>query len=88
MGDFLQNFGTNEQELKLVEELASRNWKIATEADKDTAIGFEHNGMFISNIFMDESARFPLTLEEAVKTYGYENVSKFYYGLLKASKTE
>ncbi len=40
-------------------------------------IYFEHNAMAITNPWIDESARFPLTDVQAVETYGLANVINF-----------
>ena len=57
--------------------------KIQTYCDFNTnaesTIGFEseETGQWVYNIFLDESARFDLSLEQAVNTWGKENVKNF-----------
>ena len=81
MNKFLKDFGTTEDELELAQGLSEANQRLA-ETEQGTRVGFEYKGQFISNIFLDETGRFELTLEEAVAKYGRENVSKFYYDVL------
>lgn len=45
--------------------------------DDNPSVYFEHNGMAITNPWIDESARFPLDDIGAVKEYGLENVIDF-----------
>jgi aspartate carbamoyltransferase catalytic subunit len=44
----------------------------------ESNICFEYQGQDITNPFIDESARFPLTDEQAVKKYGEENIRSFF----------
>lgn len=45
--------------------------------DEDGLVGFEHNGQFIVNPWIDPSARFALTTEDAISTYGKSNILHF-----------
>lgn len=45
--------------------------------DTDSPIGFEFDGMWITNIFLDSSGRFEYSLVDAIKEYGIENIQKF-----------
>ena len=40
-------------------------------------IGFDHNGIYITNPWYDETYRFELCDEEAVATYGLSNIKLF-----------
>ena len=44
----------------------------------ESDICFEYKGQDITNPFIDESARFPLTDEQAVEKYGEENIRNFF----------
>lgn len=47
------------------------------DVDDEDNIGFEYKGQFIVNIFIDTSARFPYDLDDAISTYGENNVRDF-----------
>lgn len=80
--DILKIFNTTEDELKLAKALSKVNQYLANETEQGTKVGFEYNGQFISNIFLDETEHTELTFEEAVSKYGTENVRKFYHDVL------
>lgn len=40
-------------------------------------IGFDYEGVFITNPFMDDSYRIEYDLKESIEVYGRENVEKF-----------
>ena len=80
MNNYLQKFGTTEKKLELVKTLCNANQRLVEETG--TGVGFEYGGQFISNIFMDETGRFELTLTEAIDKYGMQNVAEFYHNVL------
>lgn len=45
--------------------------------DEESLVGFEHNGQYIVNPWIDPSARFDLTTKEAISTYGKPNFLYF-----------
>lgn len=49
----------------------------AETADPEDRLNFEFQGVFIVNPWMDPTARFPLTTEQAIATYGLENIRKY-----------
>lgn len=51
---------------------------------KGDYVSFEFNGQDIINPFIDPSARFPLTFEEAQKCYGKQNMVDFLEGVAVA----
>ncbi len=65
---------TNEL-LNKIKEFAYIN--MDAENAKTTTVYFDHNGMAITNPWIDESARFPLSDIQAVETYGLANVMDF-----------
>ena len=68
------NIFTNE-ELKLVKELAYKNWE-----NEETEIGFDFNDQWITNPFIESSGRFEFeNLDAMCNYYGKENV----FALLK-----
>lgn len=55
----------------MIKQFAERQWEIFNETgDCEDLIGFEFEGQFIVNPWMDPTGRFELTTEEAVKLYG------------------
>lgn len=59
--------------LKAIKEFAYLNY----DTNRNPLVSFEYNGMSITNPWIDESARFPLTDAQAVETYGLTNVIDF-----------
>lgn len=60
-------------EINTAKELAYANWN-----NEDTEIGFEYNGQWITNPFVDSSARLELVNYEAMcEYYGRDNVEGF-----------
>lgn len=57
-----------------IRNLAEENFNLG---NYETNIGFEFEGSWIINPWIDDSGRFPLTDEEAIKLYGRENFEKF-----------
>ena len=54
---------------------------------KETDIGFEFQGQWITNPFMDVTGRIELTvLDDMHKMYGQENVNSFLIDILRESK--
>ena len=54
----------------------------STLADVESEVGFDWNGQWIVDIFMDTTRRFDKTLAQAVDYYGFENVRKFCFDAL------
>lgn len=62
----------SDKEISKARELSYANW------ENNGDIGFEYNGRFITNPFIDESGRFEFTNFEAVcDHYGKDNVIPF-----------
>lgn len=59
--------------LDAIREFAYLNCNVS----ESPLVSFEHNGMAITNPWIDESARFPLSDAQAVETYGLENIIDF-----------
>ena len=53
--------------------------------DPDSDVAFEFNDMSITNPFLDPTGRFELSLAEAIKTYGLDNVKQFCKAVLSVS---
>lgn len=60
--------------LEIAKKVAEENFN---NGNYDTEIGFEFNGMWIINPWIDESGRFELNDEEAINTYGKDNIEEF-----------
>lgn len=43
----------------------------------NTDVGFEHQGIWVTNPWMEETGRFELTDEDPVRTYGEDNVNRY-----------
>ena len=65
-----------EKDFEIVKAFAYENLEMQAEGVEDL-VGFEFNGIYIVNPWVDETGRFDLTDEEAVETYGLDNVVKF-----------
>lgn len=76
--EILEKMNITEKELERITTWTEENW------DDESEIGFdfEESGQWITNIFIDTSARFPKTLEESVAIYGFENVNDFCHKVL------
>lgn len=55
-------------------KIAEKNF---IDGNGDTDIGFEFEGQWIIDPWMDSTGRFELSLESAKETYGVENVRNF-----------
>ena len=65
-------------DIKKIREFSEDQWiRYNKTGNNDDMIGFEYNYTFIINPFIDESGRFELSDEEAIKHYGVENIKKF-----------
>jgi len=71
------------KEIAKVKAIAEKNFIDSSEIGDEGMVSFEFNGMCIINPWMDESGRFDLTDEEAIKTYGLENVLNFIINTLR-----
>ena len=60
--------------LDVIKEYAFKQWE---DIDNENNIGFEFEGMFIVNPFMDPTGRFELTIDEADKLYGKLNMDDY-----------
>ena len=70
-GNALSKLGISQQDWKIIKEWCDNY-------DPDSSVGFEsRNGQWITNPFLDETGRFDLTIDEAIKTYGLDNVKNF-----------
>ena len=71
-GNALSKLGITQEEFDIV-----KKW--CDNYDPDSSVGFEAGeyGLWVTNPFLDETGRFDLTIDEAIKTYGLENVKKF-----------
>ena len=62
----------------VVDDLLHKNWEKAVEDTSNAEyLSFEYEGMTISNPLVDETGRFPLTLEQSIEKYGEQNVMTF-----------
>lgn len=66
---------------KQVDEV--RNFAEHNFDDPESDIGFEYNGQWITNPFVDPSGRFPLSYSEAIRKYGRVNIDNFIRDALK-----
>lgn len=68
----LNILGISQEEFDIVNEWCDNY-------DPDSSVGFEvgEHGLWVTNPFLDETGRFDLTIDEAIETYGLENVKKF-----------
>ena len=72
-----------DNQLYAVQAIAEKQWS----EEKEDAVGFEHNGQWITNPWIDPSGRFVQTSYMAVGRYGKENFTQFckdvveHYGL-------
>ena len=73
---------TNEQ-IERVKALAEMNYIDSSEIGNENMTGFEFNGIKIINPWIDETGRFDLNDEQAIKTYGLENVLNFIMNMLE-----
>lgn len=61
-----------------ITEIAEKQWNKANyEGEMYDAVGFEYNGQFIINPWVDPTGRFSLTTAGAIDTYGIENFADF-----------
>lgn len=61
-----------------IKDLAEKQYYSASEdGNFDTCVGFEFQGQYIVNPWLDQSTRAPLTTEEAFDLYGEENMLAF-----------
>lgn len=76
--EILEKMQITEKELSRITSWLEDNRNVESD------IGFEHEetGQWITNIFIDTSGRFPKTLEESVKIFGFENVNDFCHKVL------
>lgn len=65
-----------EEDFENAKEIAYENLEKQSEG-VENLVGFEFDGIYIVNPWVDETGRFDLTDEEAVELYGLENVLKF-----------
>lgn len=63
-------------EVEMAKAIAYENLEKQSEG-VENLVGFEFNGIYIVNPWVDETGRFDLTDEEAVELYGLENVMNF-----------
>lgn len=72
--DLLGKLGITLDELHLI-----NMWGDSVETDREDVPGFVYKKeeQWITNIFTDNSGRFPLSIEEAVQLYGMENVRQY-----------
>ena len=64
----------DQSKIEKAQKIADKN---LFDGNSDTDIGFEFEGKWIINPWMDASGRFTLTDEEAIETYGKNNIDKF-----------
>ena len=70
-GNALSKLGISQQDWEIIKEWCDNY-------DPDSSVGFESkNGQWITNPFLDETGRFDLTIDEAIGTYGLDNVKNF-----------
>lgn len=70
-GNALSKLGITQQDWEIIKEWCDNY-------DPDSSVYFEsENGQGITNPFLDESGRFDLTIDEAIATYGLDNVKNF-----------
>lgn len=62
-----------DNQLYVIKAIANKQWR----DDKEDAVGFEHNGQWITNPWMDPSGRENLSDYMAVAIYGKEDFKKF-----------
>lgn len=60
-----------------IRRLAEKQWDALNEGNDEDLIGFEYEGQYIVNPWMDPSGRFELSTEEAVNLYGELNMIHF-----------
>ena len=65
-----------------VKEMAYENLDMQSCGEEDL-VGFEFNGVHIVNPWVDETGRFDLSDEEAVKLYGLYNVLQFICNIIE-----
>ena len=71
-GNALSKLGITQEEFDIV-----KKW--CDNYDPDSTVGFtdEEEGIWITNPLMSVNGTYDLTIDEAIKTYGLENVKKF-----------
>ena len=74
------------EQIKKVKAIAEKNFIDSSEVGDEGMISFEFNGMNIINPWYDDSGRFELSDEEAIKLYGLENVLNFIINTLRRYK--
>lgn len=65
-----------EKDFEIVKAFAYENLEMQAEGEENL-VGFEFNGIYIVNPWVDETGRFDLSDEKAIETYGLDNVLKF-----------
>ena len=73
---------TDPERINDIKDLAYAQWSLSEDASSpfirsDVAISFDYHDMNITNPWIDESARFPLSDAEAISTYGEVNIGLF-----------
>ena len=71
------------QDIKRVKQIAEKNFILSEDVGDDGMVSFEFNGMKIINPWISECGRFELSDEEAIKTYGLQNVLNFVMNTLR-----
>ena len=73
------DLGITEIELEAVKEFAEKQWEDFENIEKENRpyVSFEYQGMDITNPWIDESGRFPLSDADAISEYGLINIKKF-----------
>ena len=82
--DFICHIQVNlllENDFESIEKAACVNWD--RHLAENDSVCFDDGYMEISNPFIDESGRFPLTFEKSLETYGESNVYLYLYDLIK-----
>lgn len=78
--DILRKLGISADDYKLI-----KNWCDTADADSD--VGFDYEGVYITNPLMNPTATYDISLSEAVSTYGLDNIKDFCNQVLETSET-
>ncbi len=81
-GNALSKLGITQQDWEIIKEWCDNY-------DPDSSVGFtdEEEGIWITNPLMNVNGTYDLTIDEAIKTYGLENVKKFCQQVLDSVST-